>query len=269
MNYAGLDALSRTSPVRAAGWGAGGIVGLVMLAAALRSPIDPIESEPAASASASETALGAAPSARKEPRATPPPAPPESGARLSFGSEADAIRSKAIDVAQRRRYKDIPAAFEGIARLDPDAATQRELREAIVRMAMDVMVAQGSLVSADEVDRVYEIIGTKLGATGPDILLELVMTRGGSRGAEKAALTLRDEDVLRLGTDAMRVAYELRAKPMSCISRQPLFSRAMQHGDRRAWKYLEELRSSCSGQKDACCLELRDALDAFKAKGID
>ena len=48
------------------------------------------------------------------------------------------------------------------------------------------------LQTGGDADRVFDMITTKMGAPGIDILYELVTTRGGSRAAARA-----DEDVLK------------------------------------------------------------------------
>src|SRR6185503_18319445 len=57
----------------------------------------------------------------------------------------------------------------------------------IVELAMRIMLVEGN-----EPDRMFDMIENKMGTVGPDILYELVATKGGSRASKRG-------DARRLG----------------------------------------------------------------------
>ncbi|HVY46373.1 MAG TPA: hypothetical protein VHB21_10865, partial [Minicystis sp.] len=120
-----------------------------------------------------------------------------------------------------------------------------------------------------EIDELFTVITDKMGTHGPDILYELVTTRGGSRAAERADALLKDPAIVARGTPAMRIAYELRAAP--CEKKPPLFERAKTDGDTRALGQLVMIRDACYSRGAACCAvekdpALKETMAALRAK---
>ena len=125
------------------------------------------------------------------------------------------------------------------------------------------------LLTGSEPDRVFDLISTKMGTPGIDILYELLTTRGGSRAAARAEELLRDENVRARGTPAMRIAYDLRSAH-ACEDKKALFARARTEGDNRTLGQLQLLNRSCGRRAKGCCLQndpdLREAMDGIKAR---
>jgi hypothetical protein len=148
--------------------------------------------------------------------------------------------------------------------MDPQAAEDSEVRGNVVDLSLRVMLQPGG-----DADRVFEMITSKMGATGMDILYELVTTRGGSRAAARAEELLKDPAMRARGTPALRVAYDLRAAH-GCDEKKALLGRAKTDGDKRALGQLQQLNRRCGRRSPDCCLEndpdLRAALDALNAR---
>jgi hypothetical protein len=100
-----------------------------------------------------------------------------------------------------------------------------------------------------------------MGTAGPDLLYELLTTRGGSKAAKRADELLRDEAVRSRGSPAMRVAYDLRTAK-TCDAKRALYERAGEEGDRRALGQLHVLSREC-GSSDP---KLKAAIEALKKR---
>ena len=126
-------------------------------------------------------------------------------------------------------------------------------------MSAAVTVATNlELGASDKVDEVFTALGTKAGSGGPDVLYELLSTRGGSKAAVRATEMLRRKDVLEHSTPALRIAVELRE--IACKDKLSLLERAKTDGDLRAVAVLDILRSdSCNPRVGQCCFR-RNAL---------
>jgi hypothetical protein len=116
-------------------------------------------------------------------------------------------------------------------------------------------------------ERLLTVINTKMGAAGPDMLFELMTTKGGSRAAKRAEELLRDEAVRLRGSPALRIAYDLRVA-RSCEDKAALLDRAKDDGDRRTLGQLQLLNQDC--RRGECCLsndpKLRAAMDGIKER---
>ncbi len=250
-----------------------GILATVLLvggAAALRGPPHAApgadaRARPAASASAarardaSPNRLASAPPTASVPRAARP-----ARDASTLGGDGREARAHFVKQLQLGQYA---AATDGLARLldmDPKAAEDGEVRGAVVELATRV-----TLLTGGEPDRVFEMIATKMGATGADVLYELMTTRGGSRAAARAEELLKDAAVRARGTSALRIAYELRAAG-GCEEKKALFARAKTEGDGRTLGQLQLLNQRCGRRSAGCCLQndphLRDTMDGIKAR---
>jgi len=147
--------------------------------------------------------------------------------------------------------------------LDPKAPQDREVRGAIVELAMRIMLVEGP-----EPDKMFDMIETRMGTTGPDILFELIATKGGSRGARRAEQLLKDKSVRNRGTPAFRIAYDLRMA-RKCEEKSALLERARDEGDRRSYVPLQMMNRDCR-RSEECCLRkdprLKEAMDAIEER---
>ena len=244
---------------------------LIVGAAVLRPPLDdegPAGPHGAGSASASaearaalatssSAAVGEAPrgSASARDASTSKPASPPSAreARVQFERDVDA-----------RRLKEAAASFADLLEIDPLAPKDSDVREAILKLAMQVALLEGP-----EPDKVFELIATKTGTVGADILYDIVANRGGSRAWRYAEELLKDESVRARGTPAMRVAYDLRAAK-GCEDKIALLDRASADGDGRTYGQLQTVNRDCSRRSHECCLRtnprFKAALEAIRVR---
>jgi hypothetical protein len=120
----------------------------------------------------------------------------------------------------------------------------------------------------EQAARLFDIIQSRMGTTGIDILYELVTTRGTSLASKRAAELLREESVRARGTPALRIAYDLRTA--GCNGKAALFERASADGDGRTLGQLQELNRDCRRSRGVCCMHndpgLRAAIDGLKAR---
>ena len=236
-------------PIRWLYTGAAGIVVVVAIAIALRSPLDEAQALAASfdgstAEPAGDVATGRVPSGELVPIAasdgiatgttTAPNA--KSAEPAAAPATTRELREKLGRDLQTGNYRAAIAGIDTLMTTDASAAEDRELRNLIVELAMRVMVGSGP-----EADELFDVIVNQLGTPGADILSERWTTRGGSRAARRAEDLLKDPTVLARGTEAMRVAYELRTA--SCEDKPRLFDRARVEGDGRTLGPLQMMNS--------------------------
>jgi serine/threonine protein kinase len=239
--------------IRLYAWGSIVVVFLVVAAILVRSPTAETEEAPAEPRSKPRAGAPAA----KEALSPAPPASPEDEASAR---EIRARIEKSMRVGNTSAFV---ADMERLFEIDPTAATDRDLRSAIVEVLMRIMMGDGA-----EAERLFTLIGTKMGTAGPDLLFELVTTRGGSRAAKRAEEMLRDEALRSRGTPALRIAYDLRFAK-GCEERISLLERAREDGDRRTLGQLQIL-SNQECRRGECCLQtdpgFKPAMEAIKER---
>lgn len=246
------------------------IVLLVGSAAALRSlfesnvgaasPLVPSASASVASApsGAATSAPGAAAHPTAEPTATSlsigggsgGPGGPGGPGAAGFG--ALAIRDRMATSIRMRQIGPFLNDLDRLMEIEPSAIDRADMRKMIADAAMYSMVAGPGGVLPPESERIFTFLTMRAGPAGPDILFDLVTTRGGSRAATHAEELLRREDVRAKGTPAFRIAWDLRVAP-TCDARVALFDRAKTDGDRRVLAALF-LMSKCGKGPSDCCL---------------
>ncbi len=251
------------TPVLFAAGGGLAIILVVAAAIALRSPASEAALDDAPNASAAAAASGASP--RSSRAGTSPAAAPSHRAeddRPEAPEGAREVWARLSTEVGSRRCKEGVASLERLLELDPKAPQDREVRAAIVRLAQDVMLLDGP-----EPGKMFDLISNEMGTTGPDILYELMTTRGGSRAARRSEELLRDEAIRDRGTPALRIAYDLRSAK-KCEAKIALFERAKTDGDGRTLGLLQLLNHSCGRRNADCCLHndpaLKATMDAIK-----
>lgn len=159
---------------------------------------------------------------------------------------------------QNGQRKEALAALEKLIGEDPSA-----LADYVVGNEIATLAVQSSAQDPSEAERLFQLISTRMGATGPDILFTIMRQRGGSQAAERAAALLADDAVRARGTKEMRIAYDLwQAK--SCEQRAALYGRAGEEGDGRALGRLQMTKRECgeSGELERAIEAIKDRLDA-------
>lgn len=244
-------------PVLLASAGALGTFAIVAIAALTRGLHGP-----GATAVASSTALTAPPPVSAASSAGSSNTAPGYEAELADLPPAE-LRKRFIKSLRIGQLTTAVTSLERLLSVEPAAAEDRELRDAIVDLTQRITLVEGPAP-----DRLFELIAHKMGTTGGDLLYELLTTKGGSRAAKRADALLRDAALRDRGTPAMRIAYDLR-EAKRCDDKIALFPRAASDGDNRTLGQLQLLSRSCRRAED-CCLQndprLRVAMEAIKTR---
>jgi hypothetical protein len=260
--------------------GALGLPLFVMGAVAMRGPVfqdDGGATTSARSGASEDASPSSAPSstARVSPSTGPvrkpivvsTAGPAQPSGQLVVGSTSD-VRAALDDFHKKIAFNALNQALpalEHLIEIDPDVA--KDAHSDIVDLAQRIMGLKGS-----EPDQVYEILVTKMGTDGIDILYEMVTTKGGSDAAVYSKKLLDRPDILARGSPAVQVAYKLR-EAKSCDEIRALFGDIREHGDGRSLGQLYLIgKRRCSRYGGACCLENDKDLDttikAVQAKGF-
>jgi len=178
----------------------------------------------------------------------------------SSSAEATEARAKFVKEVDSGRYKTAVESLAALLEKDRGAPREKETRAAIVELSMRVMLLQGP-----EPEMVFGLICQRMGKTGIDILYELLTTRGGSRGAKRAEELLKDEKIRKKGSDAMRVAYDIRTA-RGCDDKKAFLYPARKYGDRRTLGQLYELNRTCGGRKGAGDPDIKEAIEDIKKR---
>jgi hypothetical protein len=125
-----------------------------------------------------------------------------------------------------------------LAERDPTAL--RDRRVAIAARNTAIAIAK---TGEEHADKLFDLLASRFGAAGIDVLYELVETRGRSTPAVRAAKLLRTSEVAARGTPAVRIAFELR--DAICGDKLKFLDRALADGDERTLVVLETTVRPC------------------------
>ncbi len=202
--------------------------------------------------------------ARPSPAPSPGPAVPATASPTATASAAaaagppfDALAARLTfrKAATARDWAHATEAFFALADHDPSGFHD----PAMLAPARD-FAAHNALAGGEAADRVFDALAQKLGSDGPDVLYEILRTRGGSRASARAEVLLRKADVIARATPATRIAFALRDAP--CPEKAGLLDRAAAEGDERTLVVMETLAATCLGRSSA----LADAEKALRAR---
>ena len=279
-----LPAPLRDVPARALlSWlGLLGITAVVLLAVAVRSSktLDALE-DVAAASSAGAVRAGAATTATTDDE--PPPAPTtaptadldaaRAGGLVTLGPLAQRFPSdpavlKALMLAHASDKAGYLAAL-GVARRLLDVAPKSTTDEDVRRVLL--LAANGP---PDAAAQAFDLIGTRMGSAGPDLLFELATTATTAKyPKERATKLLDDPGVRALASPALLIAIELRAV-LPC-ARKPLLARARDTGDARSLASLKQplATTGCGFFRRGDCYdcfgnraELKEAIAAIESR---
>ncbi len=197
-----------------------------------------------------------------EASATPADAPPKP--RKPIARAADEELATAIDLGVdgllplSERYPEDPQVLRALTMAFASRATGRVDAMAVAKRLflvapearqdpdMKVLVTRAAETPGESSKLAFELMAEHMGAVGPDLLYDLMLTR--------AALTARARQYLQQpairdkATPALKVAFDLR-EAQDCEARLPLLGRAAQLGDARALAVLQPL---VQGTKKGC-----------------
>ena len=179
----------------------------------------------------------------------------EAGRREQARGAALAHRQRLLEARERNDQPRGISALLALADSDPAA-----FEEAGVAAAAAEVTLRAEFDRDPRADALFEALSTHLGTGGLDVLYRMMSTRGGSRGADRAAALLGRPEIRARATPTLRLALELRET--RCTKKKELFERAGAEGDERAAVYLEILRHPrCSKLRGECCYKDDDGLD--------
>jgi serine/threonine-protein kinase len=177
-------------------------------------------------------------------------------ARPEPSGSARELRAQLAREVHGGKYKTAVGTLASLLSSDPRAPEDGDVRSDIVDLATKVAFTGGA-----DADRLFDMIATKMGTNGADILFYIATAKGGSEAARRAEALLADEGVRKRGTPALRISYELRKA--SCADKPALFDRARDEGDGRTLGQLRSVGRECGLSKDS---KLKEAIDALKAR---
>ncbi|MEZ4313117.1 MAG: hypothetical protein R3F14_34280, partial [Polyangiaceae bacterium] len=150
----------------------------------------------------------------------PPASPSGSGNPLAIGTGSGvALNSSAFGALAIRdrlpkdvQFRKIGAFIDDLQQLldiEPSAIDRADVR----KLMADAAVA--SLIPGPNADaeRLFTFFTSRAGSAGPDVMFDLMTSRGGTRAATYAEELLRQEPVRARGTPAFRIAYDLKVAP--------------------------------------------------------
>jgi len=239
---------------------------LVVSTVALRSLFD--RGAPTPVVTPTQPASNGEPTAARQPAVSAPSASATaasataSGGSLSIGGAGQASGLGGFGVLSIRdrlpthiRLRKIGPFLDDLDRLievEPTALDRSDVRHMIADAATFAMVPSVAGSVPPDGERLFKFLTGRAGAAGPDILFDLVTTRGGSRAATYAEDLLTRPDVRARGTAAFNIAYDIRTAP-SCQARVALLDRAGTDGDKRVLQTLFQMARCGRGPTD-CCL---------------
>jgi hypothetical protein len=148
---------------------------------------------------------------------------------------------QALCNAQVHDTKDLLGAVRVLRHLieiAPERAGDKDVQTLVID------VANGP---ADAAEEAFDLLKSKMGSHGPDILYELIGAATGKYAKEHVAGALADPAVQKQATKALLIADELRVK-LPC-GRKPLIARAATDGDARSLPWLTQIlpAKTCKG----------------------
>jgi serine/threonine-protein kinase len=170
--------------------------------------------------------------------------------------------NKILDHMKLGHTKSAIDALGPLLELDPNAPADKNVRAGMVKLTV-----RGCLKRDETCTKMLDLLTEGSGHHGPDILYEILITKGGTSAHEHASRLLQVPAVRKRATQAMRIAYDLRTAK-GCDERKKLLPRAIKYGDHRARRELKILDSRGQCRLLKCCdliddKDLEAAIDAI------
>jgi len=173
------------------------------------------------------------------------------------------LRSQLSKEVRGDRHKEAVATIEALIAADPtapeDASVSSDIEEVASRLAY-LSANDPKYAAAGE--RIFELLGSKMGSAGPAILYRMAAQRGGSKAGDRAKALLGDEDVRSRAKPALKVTIELFVL-RSCKDKVAVLDRAKSDGDASTLGRLQLMSRECDMKKDPA---LKEAMDAIKSR---
>ncbi|UQA58988.1 serine/threonine protein kinase [Polyangium aurulentum] len=173
------------------------------------------------------------------------------------------LRSQLSKEVRGDRHKEAVATIEALIASDPtapeDASVSSDIEEVAARLAY---LSANDPKYAPAGDRIFELLGSKMGSAGPAILYRMAAQRGGSKAGDRAKALLGDEDVRSRAKPALKVTIELFVL-RSCKDKVAVLDRAKSDGDASTLGRLQLMSRECDMKKDPA---LKEAMDAIKSR---
>jgi serine/threonine protein kinase len=191
--------------------------------------------------------------ASEDPSATPAAA---AGSADAEGRSKEA-RNAWLTTYKHVRMNEIPLAIDSLPRLVkvyPDAPVDK-------RNTFLLIAERGFARRGPTSDKLAKLMTTEMGEHGPDLLFDLVATRGETLAAKRAARLLADATVRKRGSKDMQLAHAIHTA--SACGKKVQVLRAKGEGGTRTLREIRTLTSHCK-QRQRCCLKDDKAVAAIE-----
>jgi serine/threonine-protein kinase len=158
---------------------------------------------------------------------------------------------------RRRKLGSAVDSLEKLMQIDPTALEDKDVRDAVLELAVQAFFQHNV-----ESDRMAHLMSQKMGHWGPDLLYEIMVTRGATEADREAQRLLEDNTIRARGSEGMRLAYAIR-KAKGCEDRKAAILAARQKGDKRVLREIN-IQQRCS-RRAPCCLRDDEEVDAVAA----
>ncbi|HZO15453.1 MAG TPA: serine/threonine-protein kinase [Polyangiaceae bacterium] len=179
---------------------------------------------------------------------------PAKTARPQRTQAAYDVWKELYDHIRKRKITSALDSLEKLMQLDPTALEDKDVRDAVLDLAVQAFYQEN-----EQSDRMAHIASQKMGAWGPDLLYEIMVTRGATQADRTAQQLLADESVRARGSQGMQVAYAIR-KAKGCEDKKAAIIAAKRNGDHRAVREIS-IAQRCS-RRAPCCLRDDEDVDA-------
>jgi hypothetical protein len=215
---------------------------------------DATDDTPAAGSSAKVNADTTADPDDGTPRATPTSSPRVLAGRTQAAYD---VWKELYEHIRRRRLKSALESLEKLVQLDPTALEDKDVRDAVLELTVQAFYQDN-----EHSDRMARLATEKLGTWGPDLLFEIMVTRGATEADRQAQLLLGDEAIRARGSEGMRLAYFIRTSK-GCEEKKARILNAKKDGDHRVLREINILQRC--GRRHPCCLRDDREVDAVAA----
>lgn len=156
------------------------------------------------------------------------------------------------DAMKQNDWEAVVAGVEKVLRMDPDAIDDPAVSKSLLAYTVRACINEGAACKG-----MMDLLSERAGTAGPDLLFELITTKGGTSAQKRADRLLADPSVMRGASEALRIAYELR-KASGCGAVEKLYPEVEKKGDHRALRELKILQSRRQCRARGCCLNGQD-----------